>query len=165
VRQYAAHLGPHTFELAPSAKARVLSHWVDVSGVEQGPAAVALELPGGERLGLLPFEIQSVSPALLQMARREQWASLFEWAGREVLPIRVTGGENVYPQLFSDPDRGGCLLALANLSADDAAVTLAGPAVAGVIQAERLLDTGEWVIEDDTTHLQVKAWSLTVVRF
>jgi hypothetical protein len=97
VRQYAAHLGPHTFELAPSAKARVLSHWVDVSGVEQGPAAVALELPGGERLGLLPFEIQSVSPALLQMARREQWASLFEWAGREVLPIRVTGGENVYP--------------------------------------------------------------------
>jgi hypothetical protein len=44
-------------------------------------------------------------------------------------------------------------------------VTLAGPAVAGVIQAERLLDTGEWVIEDDTTHLQVKAWSLTVVRF
>lgn len=169
VRHYASVHGPHRFSLIPGVPARILSTWRDVSGADLGPAVVALELPGGGRLGLLPFEIQSVSPQVLQLARRDQWAALFEWVCREPIICRVTSGENVYPQVFAagelgGSETGGVLLALANLSADDQNVTLRGPILAGATTCERLLETGAWILQGDPTHLDVAAWSLTVLR-
>jgi len=170
VRHFASVLGPHTYTFTPGARVRRLSSWRDVAGADQGPAAVALELPDGVRVGLLPFEIQAASPQLLQLARRDQWTALFEWVSGAPLPCRVASGVNVYPQLFVPSDEGtlaggDTLLALANLSADDQTVTLTGPALAGAAKAERLQENGTWIPEGDPTHLPVAAWSLTVLRF
>jgi hypothetical protein len=182
VRHYAGTLGPHTFEFGQGRAVRVLSRWVDVDSAERGPAALAIELEDGARLGVLPFEVSVVSPALLRSERREQWAALFEWVGRRPLPCRVLGGVNVYPQLWLDPgsaqeDR---LLVVANLSADDvlAHVQVAAHACAAgaTRSAKRLTAAGAWTSgaglasgADPTGggslfEITVPAWSLVALR-
>jgi len=169
VRHYAGVLQPHTFAFAEGAKLRVLSTWQDVRGGAQGPAAVALELADGRRVGLLPFEIVSVTPALLQPAHRDQWAALAAWVGRTPLPVRVVGGMNVVPQAFVKrdvvaPADGAVLLALANLSFDDVAVQLDAPGLVGAGRVERLARDGTWAVRDEPCTVDVAAWSVTVLR-
>lgn len=176
VRHYAGTLGPHTFEFNQRRGVRVLSQWVDVDNVERGPAALAIELEDGARLGVLPFEASVVSPALLRSERREQWAALFEWVGRRPLPCRVLDGVNVYPQLWVDPgsDHGDILLVAANLSADDvlAHVQVAAHVCASsaVRSAKRLTAAGTWTGSAgpaggaDPFDIAVPAWSLAALR-
>ncbi len=169
VRHYAGLLQPHTFVFAEGARSRVLSTWQDVHGEAQGPAAVALELANGGRVGLLPFEIASVTPALLQPAHRDQWAALAAWVGRMPLPVRVVGGMNVVPQVFVKRDVVGCddgmvLLALVNLSFDDVVAYLDAPLLADAGMVERLTREGCWVAEGNLLNVDVAAWSVTVLR-
>jgi hypothetical protein len=169
VRHYVGVLQPHTFVFAEGARPRVLSTWQDVHGEAQGLAAVALELADGRRVGLLPFEIASVTPALLQPAHRDQWAALAAWVSRTPLPVRVVGGMNVVPQVFvsrdvAAPDDGIVLLALVNLSFDDVVAHLDAPVLAGAGRAERLTCQGCWVAEGNPLNVDVAAWSVTVLR-
>ena len=165
VRHYARELNPYAFVLSPSCQVRCLSRWLDVEGVDRGVAVAGVELTDGRRIGLLPFEIQKASHVLLCPARRDQWAGLFEWVGRSALPCRVVGGANLYPQLLVDPGDGSALLAVTNLSADDATARVSLPVVEEGKQAERLAETGEWVAESDPTQIEVAAWSVTVLRW
>ncbi|MGC9347373.1 MAG: hypothetical protein ACP5JG_04465 [Anaerolineae bacterium] len=164
VRHYASQLHPHVFDVATSSQARVLSEWVDLSGERRGPAILALELADGSRIGLLPFEIEMVTPALLQPARRDQWAELLAWIGRSPLPVRVLRGANVVPQLLVSAEGDGVLLALINLSSDDTVVELATPALGGGDRVERLTRAGRWTSVNDPERVRVGAWSLAVLR-
>jgi hypothetical protein len=100
------------------------------------------------RIGLLPFTLAAATPALLNTARRDQWAALLAWAAGQPLPCRVTRGVNLYPLAFAAPSGApvSWLLAVANLSADDAPdawldVTGCGP---GPWSVERLDAAGRW---------------------
>jgi hypothetical protein len=169
VRHYVQVLRPHAFEVSRPADTRVLSRWVDVEGVDCGPSVVALATSDGSRLGLLPFEAQSVHHALLRAERREQWAALFAWVGRTPLPCRVVSGTNLCPQLLADDGDGSALLALVNLSADDATARLRAPVLGNAGCAERLAATGEWAAGERQTRaclqVAVPAWSLAVLRW
>jgi hypothetical protein len=164
VRHYAAQLGPHTWTLTGATACRVLSEWVGLDGVTLGPATVALELANGDRLGLLPFEITTVHPALLQPARRDQWAALLAWVAKGPLPLRVFEGVNLVPQVFASPGREEMLVAIANLSADDGLARLDGPALAGFRAVEQLTPEGAWVPLTFTGAVSVVAWSVVVLR-
>ena len=165
VRHYAGMLNPHAFEVDPRANARMLSQWVDVEGMERGPAALAIELHDGTRIGLLPFEVTEISHPLLRSERRDQWSALFEWVGRKRLPCRVIGGVNLYPQLLVNVGDGGTLLIVTNLSADDAVARLAAPALESAGLVTRLTAAGTWVVEQDPSRVTVPAWSLVALRW
>jgi hypothetical protein len=143
----------------------VLSQWVDINGAEQGPAAVALELDDGRRLGLLPFEPVGVAHPLLCLPRREQWTALFEWVGRRPLPCRVLAGVNLYPQLLVSPEGEEALLAVVNLSADDSRGRLAVADWARPRAAWRLSPGGQWTEDPTPLDLAVPAWSVGVWRW
>ena len=165
VRHSGSHLHPYTVDLAPAAPARVLSRWRGVDGIDGGPATVALALPDGQRVALVPFEIQSASPALLQVERRAVWAQLFAWVAGGSLPVHITSGANVALQLFLSSSGEHALLAAVNLSADPAAVELGGSLPERVGAAERLLRAGAWTSEPDPWHVAVEPWSLTALRW
>ncbi len=106
----------------------VLSRWLNVDGEDRGPAVIALErpsvnprMPAPFRIALLPYALAVPTPALLNIAHREQWAALVGWVSGRSLPCRVTRGVNLYPLAFHRPGDGSWLLAVANLSADDVA--------------------------------------------
>jgi hypothetical protein len=120
-------------------------------------------------VGLLPWEISSVTAALLQPAHRDQWAALAAWVSRKPLPVRVVGGMNVVPQVFVERgavgrDDGAVLLALANLSFDDVVAHLDAPVLTGAGRVERLMRDGNWVAQDEPRSVDVAAWSVTVLR-
>jgi hypothetical protein len=165
VRHYAGELNPHTFVLSDTCTVRCLSRWLDVEGVDGGVAVAGVELADGSRIGLLPFEVQDTSHVLLCPARRDHWAALFEWVSRSTLPCRIVGGINLYPQLLVDPGDGSAVLAVTNLSADDAVATISLPVVESGRQAERLSVTGEWASEDNPAQIDVPAWSVSVLRW
>ncbi len=164
VRHYHGVLHPYVYALAAGTEAQVLSQWQDLGGGFQGVAAAALTLPDGARVGLLPFEIQTVSPALLQVARRDQWAALLTWVARHPLPVRVLEGVNIAPQLFVSGQGDEALLALVNLSADDRVASLDGPALDGVQEAVRLDVDGCWSPCDTCRSVPVAGWSVTALR-
>lgn len=172
VRHYATALSPHTWVFGHGLEPRVLSEWVDLEGNAVGPAVVALELLNGNRVGLLPFEISTVHPALLQPARRDQWAALLEWVGRRPLPARVLGGVNLVPQVFVGPGLDEILVAVANLSADDAtqprAAHLTAPLLFGRT-VEMLRADGTWeqvtgCLNEANIDVAVPAWSVSALR-
>ncbi len=159
----------YTFDLEPSGT-RVLSRWVNVDGKDRGIAAAAVAVPGGLRVGFLPFAVRSALPVLLNVAHREQWSALFEWVSRRKLPCRVVSGANLYPLALANPGDRSWLIAIANLSADD--VTAAEVDVSGTgdssWSAEQLDESGQWLpaptIEDDRLRTAVGAYSLAVFR-
>ncbi|OQA42062.1 MAG: hypothetical protein BWY52_02346 [Chloroflexi bacterium ADurb.Bin325] len=115
----------YTFDVE-AAGSVVLSRWLDVDGRDRGPAAIALErpsvnprMPAAFRIALLPYALAAPTPALLNIAHREQWAALIEWTSGRSLPCRAVRGANLYPLAFRRTGDGSWLLALANLSADD----------------------------------------------
>ncbi len=172
VRHYATALNPHTWVFGNGLEPRVLSEWVDLEGNAVGSAVVALELSNGNRVGLLPFEITTVHPALLQPARRDQWAALWEWVGRRPLPARILGGVNLVPQVFATPGLDEILVAVANLSADDAtlshAARLTSPLLLGRT-VEILTADGRWAhgigeSNEGSIAVAVPAWSVSVLR-
>jgi hypothetical protein len=121
----------------------MLSRWLDVDGQDRGSACVLLEDPAGRRVVLLPFALRAPNAVLLNMAHREQWAACLEWAARAPLPCRVTGAANLYPLACYRPEDHSWLIAVANLSADDAVeeqMALGFDAVS----IERLTRSGEW---------------------
>jgi len=74
VRQYGNLFGAHTYVLTATANERPLSRWV-VGCHHNGPG-IGNRRPGtGRWVPHRPaaFEIQSIGPAQLQLARREQW--------------------------------------------------------------------------------------------
>ncbi|MGC9467460.1 MAG: hypothetical protein ACP5HS_02620 [Anaerolineae bacterium] len=164
VRHYASLLGPHTYVFEAGADFTPLSEWVDLQGRPQGPATTALTLADGTRVGLLPFEITTVMPPLLQPARREQWAALLEWVTGEPLPVRVVEGVNVVPQLLVSRGRDEWVLALANLSADNVVARLRAPFLEMSRVVERLASGGDWILSEDALEVSVGAWSLSVLR-
>ncbi len=164
VRHYAAQLRPHTFVLDELADARALSTWIDVAGQEVGIAAAALRMADGRRIGLLPFEIETVSPALLHPTRRDQWAGLLAWVGQGALPLRVVGGVNLVLQVYVAPQGAEVLVALINLSADAAVACLSGPIWSEVAEVERLTPEGMWMPLPSKQEIAVAAWDVTVVR-
>jgi len=120
----------------------------------------------------LPFEITTVHPALLQPARRDQWAALWEWVGRRPLPARILGGVNLVPQVFATPGLDEILVAVANLSADDAtlshAARLTSPLLLGRT-LEILTADGRWAhgigeSNEGSIAVAVPAWSVSVLR-
>jgi hypothetical protein len=146
----------YTFEVEAEGST-VLSRWLNVDGEDRGPAAIALErpsvnprMPAPFRIALLPYALAAPTPALLNIAHREQWAALVGWASGRSLPCRVTRGVNLYPLVFHRPGNGSWLLAVANLSADD--VTGAWLGISGIMEAapdrawrvERLDGAGAW---------------------
>jgi hypothetical protein len=156
----------YTFE----AGCRALSRWIDVDGADRGIAAAALERPDGLRVGLLPYALRTPALVLLNVAHREQWASLFAWVAGRPLPCRVVSGVNLYPMVFFDPDDESWLLAVANLSADDvrgAELDLAG-LDEGAWQVERLSETGRWQatgsLHKTRLRLDVCAFSAVICR-
>jgi len=164
VRHYAAQLGPQAFVLSEAVRRRILSGWVGLKGHRTGVAVAALELSSGHRIGLLPFEIETVSPALLHPARRDQWAGLLAWVGRRALPLRVVGGVNLVPQVYVSLQGAEVLVALINLSADAAVACLAGPVWSELAEVERLTPEGVWVPLPTKQEIAVAAWDVTVVR-
>ena len=164
VRHYAPQLNPYTYQVLAGTPARILSYWVDVDAEARGPAVLALTLDNGSRLGLLPFEITTLPPALLQTGRRDQWTALFEWVSGVPLPCRIASGVNLAVQLFLDEDLREGLLAVANLSADDQIAHLSAPVMAGK-KIERLLENGAWKAEENPLRLRVPAWSLAALRW
>ncbi len=123
------HIPPDQLYTYECDEPRVLSRWINVDGVDLGPASLAIERllptprgPATLRVGLLPYAIHSPAVVLLNVAHCEQWAGLLAWVCRGELPCRVvpSSGVNLYPLAFTDPDDGTWLLAVANLSADDA---------------------------------------------
>lgn len=147
----------YTFDVAEEGS-RVLSRWLNVDGEDRGPAAVALErpsvnprMPAPFRIALLPYALTGPTPALLNVAHREQWAGLAAWVSGRSLPCRVVRGVNLYPLAFTRPGDGSWLLAVANLSADDVAdawLDISGvqEIAAGVMwSVEKLDGQGEWV--------------------
>jgi hypothetical protein len=165
VRHSTAQLNPFTYQLAPAAQTQILSEWIDVNGNRRGAAAAVLELAGGERLGLVPFEPSAVALGLLQPAHAAQWATMCEWVSRGTLPVRVSHGYNVVPQIFQDTQSGAYLLALANLSNDEQAVQLAGSALPGGQTSEFLTEKGEWQAVARPDKVRIAAWSLAVFRW
>ena len=164
VRHYAHGLAPHRYEFNDDAKVRVLSRWVDIQGADQGVAAAALELHGNVRLGLLPFEIQTAAHPVLQLARRAQWEALFEWVARKPLPCKITGGVNLFPQVFADPLSGETLLAVTNLSADDTSFQYRIPGLPSEHRIQRLDEHRIWISQENINQVQVKAWSLVALK-
>lgn len=164
------HISPeqlYSFDLEPQGS-RVLSRWINVDGEDRGIAA-ALAERDGLRAGFLPFALQSTQPALLNIARREQWAALLTCVSGRALPCRIVSGVNLYPLALVDPDDGDYLFAVANLSADDAEATLEVSALADRrCQVERLGRDGGWQAiagpEDHRLSLAVPAFSLAAVR-
>ena len=168
IRHYRSLFHPFRVQPAAGVTARGLSRWVDITGSDQGAAVLALEHADGTRLGVLPFELQSIGTAQMQLARREQWSNLFAWVSRSPLPCRVVEGVNIYPQIFQDriggEIPGSSLLVLANLSADDQEVRLEGPALLNR-PACQLLESGEWAAVADLARVQAPAWALTALLF
>ena len=170
--------GPHAGEILPvynhipyhdmvtyevdETRGRVLSRWLNVDGQDRGPAAALLEGQEGLRAALLPYQLRAPAPVLLNMAHREQWASMLEWVARRSLPCRVTRGANLYPLCFYRPEDHSWLVAVANLSADDAGDALLALAFPRG-QVERLDPDGAWRL-DEAAHLSVPAFSLAVWR-
>jgi hypothetical protein len=125
-------------------------------------------------VGLLPYTLTAPTPSLLNIAHREQWAGLIEWASRRPLPCRVVSGVNLYPFAFERPADGSWLLAVANLSADDvldAILDIRGLAVGDESarwQVERLADDGQWqpaaAPEANRLSVSVDAFSLAAHR-
>jgi hypothetical protein len=144
----------YTFEFE-RGPAGVLGRWQGVDGEDIGPATAMIACAGagtqaaGEwRIGLLPFALHTPTPALLNAARRDQWGALLAWAAGCLLPCRVVGAANLYPLAFAAPagNPASWLLAVANLSADDAMgagldVSGCGP---GPWAVERLDAAGRW---------------------
>ena len=161
VRHYAGQLAPYRYEFSPGANRHPLSEWVDVNGRRVGLACLGLALPGGERLGLVPFEPAQFALPLLQPARAAQWAALCEWVSREALPVRVVQGWNVVPQLHSAPYAREGLLTLANLSSDRQNVRLAGAWAAPGNRFERLEPDGTWTPLAALDPISLDPWSLT----
>jgi len=164
VRHYSGLLHPHMCDFAPGTAVRALSRWVDLQQRIQGPATAAWELVDGARVGFIPFEIETMTPALLHPARREQWAAMLAWVARAPLPVRVVEGVNVAPQYFLAPDGVEILVALANLSADEQRVRIAGPLLDRHCAVERLALSGQWEAVADATDADVAPWSVAVLR-
>lgn len=165
VRHSAPQLNPFAFQLAPAGQAQILSEWIDVNGNRQGAAAAVLELAGGERLGLVPFEPAALALGLLQPAHADQWAAMCEWVTRSRLPVRVTHSYNLVPQLFQDTQSEAYLLALVNLSGDEQVVQLTGSALPGSPTSETLRENGRWQSLARLEAIPISAWSLVVVRW
>jgi hypothetical protein len=165
VRHAAQDLNPHTYDFGDAADVRVLSNWRDLDDRPVGVAMAAVTLHDGRRIGLLPFEIEPVIPALLHPARRDVWAALFEWVGRAALPVRVIEGINVYPQVFVPADNSEAVLALSNLSADEACVRLEAACLARYESITVLSPDGHWQPLTSLDRLTVPGWALSVYRF
>lgn len=165
----------YTFEV-DKERSRVLSRWINVDGEDLGIAAVALseaaagrERSASARLGILPYAVRSVSHVLLNMAHREQWAALLAWAAYRDLPCRISTGVNLYPLAFTDPEKGGWLFAVANLSADDVAGSMLEVTALsdGVWRVDRLDGAGGWqpVADFDGRNLYVDMGAFSLAAF
>jgi hypothetical protein len=180
VYNHVPHQQLYTFDFEP-AGAQVLSRWLNVDGQDRGPACIALERPPVNprvatpfRVGLLPYTLTAPTLSLLNIAHREQWAGLIEWVSRRPLPCRVVSGVNLYPLAFERPADGSWLLAIANLTADDApdAVLdirgLAAGDESAHRQVERLAGDGQWQSADapqaNRLNASVDAFSLVAYR-
>jgi hypothetical protein len=157
----------YTWDLVPGS-GTPLSRWLDVNGQDRGCGLVLLETPGGGRAVLLPYALRAPIPALLNIAHREQWAAALEWAGRAPLPCRITGDANLYPLAFQHPGDGSWVIAVANLSADEAINAHLEVAFSSAL-VETLAVTGLWQphapVERGALPVKVPAFSLTVLRF
>jgi hypothetical protein len=166
----------YTFELEPG-RARELSRWVNVDGADLGVAAAVAESADGLRVGYVPYALQAASPALLNIARREQWAALLEWASGTRLPCRVKSGVNLYPLAFLDPEDRSWLVAVASLAPGGAEqegfghrgvldLTGLGP---GEWWVERLSENSDWqplgTLTDSTLSLDLVPFTVAVYRF
>ena len=101
------------------------------------------------------------------VAHREQWRGMLEWAARASLPCRVTRGVNLALQAFLRLEEHDWMLAVANLSADDlAAAEISLPA--GSWEARRLDAQGNWgpahMLEKYRLRFEIGAFSLGVFR-
>jgi hypothetical protein len=143
----------YTYDFEP-AGAQVLSRWLNTDGEDRGPACVALQRPTVNprvnspfRVGLLPYTLVTPAPGLLNIAHRAQWAGLIEWASGRPLPCRVIESVNLYPLAFERPDDASWLIAIANLSADDAPdaeLDIKGLGPGARWQVETLTADGQW---------------------
>jgi hypothetical protein len=152
------------YRLAPRPGVHVLSRWVGRDGTDLGVGSAAIELEGGARLGLLPYELLD-APAGWLARRRDAWAALFEWAGARPLPCRVPGGEGLVPYCFANPDGGEVLLAVANLKEEAQPACLSVPGLGDGVAVERLERAGTWVPEREPLHVGVDPWSVTALRW
>jgi hypothetical protein len=123
------------------------------------------------RVGLLPYTLVTPTPSLLNMAHREQWSGLIAWATGRPLPCRVVEGVNLYPLAFERPDDGSWLLAVANLSADDAPdalLDITGLDARDGLQVEMLNGAGQWqpvgAAQAGRLSVDVQAFSLAAYR-
>jgi hypothetical protein len=120
------------------------------------------------RVALLPYAIQSPAAVLLNLEHRLQWNAVLSWLGSKPLPCQITKGVNLYPLVFTAPQNGRWLLAVANLSADDAAGEAALPLLAAQGKVEHLGDDGQWGEEtrllDGRLQICVAAFSVGVWR-
>jgi hypothetical protein len=123
---------------------------------------VLLQGQDGLRVGLLPYVLRAPAPVLLNMAHRDQWSAMIEWAAGTPLPCRVTRGANLYPLCFFRPADASWLVAVANLSADDA-VDSALHLSFQPRRVERLAHDGSWQPEDHLI-VTVPAFSLAAWR-
>jgi hypothetical protein len=144
----------HTFEFA-GEPAGILGRWLGVDGEDLGPATALIACEGAGtqaagtwRIGLLPFTLTAATPAVLNAARCDQWGAMLAWAADRPLPCRVARGTNLYPLAFAAPSGAPAswLLAVANLSADDAPDALldVSGCSPGPWSAERLDAAGRW---------------------
>jgi len=179
------HISPdhlYTFRVS-NPRARIISQWLDVDRNNQGCALTYIESPGFMKpdwlltnpdhfkITLLPYALSSTTTVLLNLARRELWASILEIMSGKPLPCRITRGVNLYPYAFESPDRKNWLISVVNLSADDVQqAELILPAL-GTSQwsVEHLLLDGSWrdysYRPGNLIEFQIRSFSSVVFRF
>ncbi len=144
-------------DLLPAVTGRVLSWWVDARGERLGTAAVALELDGGGKVLILPYEAGN---AVLQPAR----VAWLRWVGGSSLPVWTSPGESpVSVHAWVDPGDGSALLAAANPAPLPGVVGLSLPGLTGT--AERLAPGGAWIPAGRPSALTLAAGGFVALRW
>ena len=156
--------GIYGCEPATSA-GRVLSRMLSMAGTDLGAGIVLTPLPDQSRAAVLPWG----APPLWNFAdqvRQIQMHAVCAWALGRPLSASVAALPNLYPIVWANSNDTQRLIAVANLSFDEAAdVPLRLDTTPWAV--DRLAPSGKWEMCDPVTqgtplYLDVGAWSVAV---